>query len=159
MKEKCSKCLEWKERSEFTKLQMGSKPRCISCVEKKAKVEELKGEIERVSAKLAMMKLELKKLNGNHIPKEPQIEEDNVRRVTKVVKSELRMHPRLPLGMKKGRDDVYYFSNGAVKKKQVWSGKWGKYTSYKDVKTNKWKYIGLEKLRLQIFGNDSKLGV
>lgn len=158
MKEKCSKCLEWKERSEFTKLQMGSKPRCISCVEKKAKVEELKGEIERVSAKLAMMKLELKKLNGNHIPKEPQREEE-VRRVTKIVKNELRMHPRLPLGMKKGSDAVYYYMNGAVKKKKVWSGKWGKYTSYMNEKTGQWVYIGLEKLRQQIFGNDSKLGV
>lgn len=158
MKEKCSKCLEWKERSEFTKLQMGSKPRCISCIQKKAKVEELKGEIERVSAKLAMMKLELKKLNGTYIPKEPQREEE-VRRVTKIVKSELRMHSRLPLGMKKGSDTVYYYMNGAVKKKQVWSGKWGKYTSYKNEKTGQWVYIGLEKLRKQIFDNDSKLGV
>ena len=158
MKEKCSKCLEWKERSEFTKLQMGSKPRCIACVEKKAQVEELKSEIERVSAKLAMMKLELKKLNGTYIPKEPQSEEKVVHEV-KRVETALRMHSRLPLGMKKGKDDVYYFSNGAVKKKKVWSGPYGKYTSYKNEKTGKWVYIGLEKLRKQIFGNDSKLGV
>ncbi len=158
MKEKCSKCLQWKERSEFTKLQMGSKPRCIACIEKKAKIEELKGEIERVSANLSMMKLELQKLNNNYIPKEPQREEE-VRRVTKVVKSELRMHPKHPLGMKRKQDAVWYYSKNGMIKWGLSNGRFGKYVKWKDMTTGEMKTIGLDKLRREIFGNDSRLGI
>jgi hypothetical protein len=156
MKEKCSKCYEWKERSEFIPLVSGARPKCIACVDKQAQIEELKKEIERTSAKLASLKDELNDLKGISIP-EPQPK--NIASVKRVVNA-LRMHPRLPIGMKKGeKDKVYYYQNGAVKPKQVWDGKWGKYTSYKDPKSQQWKYIGLDKLEKQIFANDSKLGV
>ena len=157
-KEKCSKCKEIKSRKDFIPLSSGAKPRCMKCVDKAGKVNQLKKEIESTSAKLEMLKLKLKELNGTYIPKTPKKEEKVLHEV-KRVQTELRMHPRLPIGMKKGKDDVYYFKNGSVVKKQVWTGKYGPYTSYFDKNVNGWKYIGLENLRKQIFGNDSKLGV
>ena len=159
MNEKCSKCFEVKPRSEFTKLNPGSKPKCIACVEKKSKVEKLKSEIERTSAKLFSLKQELKKVNGNYIPKE-QTEEEIVVHKVKKVQHVLTMHPYLPIGMKKGvKDKAYFYHNGAVKAKSVWDGKWGKYTSYKDPKTGDWKYIGMKQLEQECFGNDSRLGI
>lgn len=157
MKEKCSKCFEWKERKEFIPLSSGAKPKCIPCVQKQGKVEELKKKIDSTSALLFQLNEDLKKLTLAQV--EPTKKQIVAEKAKKTVTNVLRMHPRLPIGMKKDTDKVYYWHNGSVKEKTVWQGKFGPYTSYLDKKTNQWKYIGLEKLKQEIFKYDSKLGV
>jgi hypothetical protein len=158
MKEKCSKCYSWKDRKDFIPLSSGAKPKCIACVQKQGKVEDLKKKIDSTSALLFQLKEQLQVLTAIHIEKAKEVNlADNTPK--KTITNVLRMHPKLPIGMKKGDNKVYYFQNGAVKEKQIWQGQWGPYTSYKDPKSGQWKYIGLDKLKEQIFGNDSKLGV
>jgi hypothetical protein len=167
MKEKCCKCKEWKERSAFIPLSSGSKPKCIACVEKLGKINELEKKISATSALLFQLKEELSALGVNHpkLPSEQKIAEEKLEKIERVKKNKesarnsLRVHPRFNLAMKKAGTRVYYYLNGSFKIAKQWEGKWGPYTSYRDPKTGEYKYIGIDKLKEQIFRNDSKLGV
>jgi regulator of replication initiation timing len=166
MKEKCCKCKEWKERSAFIPLSSGSKPKCIACVEKLGKINELEKKISATSALLFQLKEQLSALGVNHpkLPSEEKVLEEKVKRLTKIEKNKeiaknaLRVHPRFNLAMKKGNNVVYYYQNGSFKPAKIWEGQWGPYTSYK-TQSGQYKYIGVDKLKEQIFRNDSKLGV
>lgn len=160
MLEKCCKCYEWKDKKDFVPLPSGAtKPRCIACVEKQATIQDVSKQIESTSTTLSMLRERLNKLNDVYIEK-PKAKETQIVNKVNVVQTVLKLHPRLPLGMKRGSDEVYYYyKDGSVKLKAVWDGKYGKYTSYKEPKTNQFKYIGLTKLKQEIFGNISKSGV
>jgi hypothetical protein len=154
MKEKCSKCYEWKERKEFLPLPSGStKPRCIACVEKAKEVSDLRKEMDRHTAQLSVLNEKLKKKLGTYDIPQPVTPTRKVFKPTTVVLSGVSMHKTIPLGMKKNDIDVYFIkSNGnGLAKCKVWDGPHGPYTSYYNKKEGKYTYISLSKLRNEIF--------
>jgi hypothetical protein len=158
-KEKCSKCNEVKARKEFTPLASGAKPRCIACIDKAAKVNELKNEIERYSAKLTLLKEELRELNGVIKIKPPQPQEKIVHKIT-MVKHELKMHPSLPLGMKtRNSKKVYVNASGGIKPITIKKGKFGEFVSYYCKRDSSWKNVSLKNLEQSIFKYHTQLGV